>query len=64
MRMTAEQAERIHARTARIVARMRRDADDAEAVGDVAGATALRRFADSRERAGAKAREGALIGKA
>lgn len=62
--MSKAQADRIHARTAAIVERMRNDADAAEARGDIAGATALRRTADSRERAGGKAHEGAVIGRA
>lgn len=62
--VTATQAERIAARTAQIVANMRRDADAAEAKGDIEGATALRRLADSRERAGARAKVGARIGQA
>lgn len=59
--VTAAQAERIAARTAAIVANMRRDADAAEARGDLKGATALRTLADSRERAGARAHVGARI---
>lgn len=62
--VTATQADRIAARTAQVVAKMRRDADAAEAKGDHAGATALRTLADSRERAGARAKVGARIGRA
>lgn len=62
--MTSTQADRIHARTAEIVANMRRDADAAEAAGNLEGATALRTIADSRERAGNRARAGARIGRA
>ena len=61
--MTKTQADRIHARTAQIVERMRADAEAAEALGDLEGATALRRIADSRERAVSRAREGARIGR-
>lgn len=61
--MTQTQADRIHARTAAIVANMRKDADAAEAKGDITGATALRTLADSRERATSKARAGAKIGR-
>ena len=59
--MTQTQADRIHARTERIVSAMRTDADTAEARGDLKGATALRTLADSRERAGQRARVGAKI---
>lgn len=62
--VTSTQADRIAARTAQIVANMRRDADVAEANGDHAGAKALRDLADSRERAGARAKVGARIGQA
>lgn len=62
--VTSTQAERIAARTAQIVANMRADADAAEANGDHAGAKALRDLADSRERAGSRARVGARIGQA
>ncbi len=59
--VTATQADRVAARTAATVARMRTDADAAEARGDITGATALRTLADSRERAGARVRVGAKI---
>lgn len=59
--ISAPQADRIAARTATIVARFRTDADAAEAAGDLAGAEALRTLADSRERAGARARVGAKV---
>ena len=59
--VTAAQAERIAARTAQVVTRMRAEADAAEAAGNLSGAKALRDLADSRERAGAKGREGARI---
>ncbi|MBN0040194.1 hypothetical protein JN535_08445 [Cellulosimicrobium cellulans] len=62
--MTSTQADRIAARTAAIVKKMRADADAAEAKGDHAGAAALRTLADSRERAGARAKVGARIGRA
>lgn len=62
--VTATQAERIAARTARIVAEMRQNADAAECAGDIEGAAVLRRLADSRERAGARAKVGARIGQA
>lgn len=62
--MTQEQADRIHARTAQIVSKMRADADAAEKSGDIEGARALRMLADSRERATSKARAGAKIGRA
>jgi hypothetical protein len=62
--MTSTQADRIHARTAQIVARMRADADAAEKAGNLSGAQALRDIADSRERAGMRARAGAHIGQA
>lgn len=62
--VTSTQAARIAARTAQTVANMRADADAAEARGDVEGANALRRMADSRERAGARAKVGARIGRA
>lgn len=59
--VTTAQAERVAARTAAIVERMRADADAAEAKGDTKGAAALRQIADSRERAGAKVRTGARV---
>ena len=62
--MTATQAARIHERTAQIVTKMRAEADAAENAGDVAGAESLRLIANSRERAGMRAREGARIGRA
>lgn len=62
--VTSTQAERIAARTAQSVATMRANADAAEAKGDTAGATALRNLADSRERAGSRAKVGARIGRA
>lgn len=62
--VTQTQADRIAARTAQIVSNMRRDADAAEAKGDIAGAEVLRTLADSRERAGARAKVGARIGRA
>lgn len=62
--ITSTQADRIAARTAQTVANMRTDADKAEARGDIEGATALRQIADSRERAGARAKVGARIGRA
>lgn len=62
--VTTAQADRIAARTAQIVARMRADADAAEKAGNLAGAQALRETADSRERAGARAKAGARIGQA
>lgn len=62
--VTSTQADRMAARTAQIVATMRADADAAEASGDFAGAKALRDLADSRERAGARAKVGARIGQA
>ena len=63
-RVTQTQADRIAARTAQIVSKMRADADDAQARGDIDAAEALRRIADSRERAGARAKVGARIGRA
>jgi hypothetical protein len=62
--MTQTQADRIHETTARVVATMRAEADAAEARGDLAGAQAIRRIADSRERAGNRAHAGARIGRA
>lgn len=62
--MTQAQADRIHERTAKVVANMRAEADAAEARGDLTGALALRRIADSRERAGNRAHAGARIGRA
>lgn len=62
--ITEAQAQRIAQRTASLVAKMRDDADAAEARGDLEGATSLRQIADSRERAGARARVGAKIGRA
>lgn len=62
--MTQAQADRIHERTATVVANMRREADAAQARGDVAGAESLRTLADSRERAGNRAHAGARIGRA
>lgn len=62
--VTQTQADRIAARTAQVVSKMRADADAAEARGDLKGATALRTLADSRERAGARAKVGARIGRA
>ena len=62
--MTQTQADRIHARTAQIVATMRADADAAEARGDITGANALRTLADSRERAGMRGHAGAHVGQA
>ena len=64
MNMTQTQADRIHARTAQTVQRMRHDADAAQAAGDHEGAAALRLLADSRERAGMRAHAGAVIGRA
>lgn len=61
--MTKTQADRIVARTATIVARMRADANALEARGERTAADAIRRVADSRERAGMRAREGARIGR-
>lgn len=61
--MTQGQAQRIHARTAVVVANMRAEADVLESRGDVKGAAALRMVAESRERAGMRAREGARIGR-
>ena len=63
-RMTQTQADRINARTAEVVAKMRQEADAAEAKGDTNGAAALRLLADSRERAGSRARVGARISRA
>lgn len=63
-RVTSTQAERIAARTANIVANMRAEADALESRGDVALAQAQRALADSRERAGSRARVGARIGRA
>jgi hypothetical protein len=60
--ITAPQADRIHARTAAIVAKMRQDADAAEARGDLKGADALRRLAESRERVTSRVREGSRVG--
>jgi len=62
--VTSTQADRIAARTAAIVEKMRADADASEAKGDHAGAKSLRDIADSRERAGARAKVGARIGQA
>lgn len=62
--ITSTQAARIATRTAQTVANMRNDADKAEERGDIEGATALRQIADSRERAGARAKVGARIGQA
>ena len=62
--VTSTQADRIAARTAQIVANMRAEADAAEAKGNLKGAQALRDLADSRERAGSRARVGARIGQA
>ncbi|MBO9555571.1 hypothetical protein [Cellulomonas sp.] len=59
--VTQTQAARVAARTAEVVARMRAEADAAEARGDLLGAESLRRTADSRERAGARVRPGARI---
>ena len=59
-----EQARRAAERTAAAVAKMRDDADAAERRGDIEGANALRQIADSRERAGARVRVGAQIGRA
>lgn len=59
--VTATQADRVAARTAATVARMRDEANAAEAAGNVEGAAALRALADSRERAGARVRTGARI---
>jgi len=61
--VTSTQAERIAARTAAGVAKMRQDADAAQARGNIEGAKALRDLADSRERAGARAKTGARIGR-
>lgn len=63
-KMTQTQADRIHERTATVVANMRSQADAAEARGDIAGAETLRTLADSRERAGNRAHAGARIGRA
>ena len=62
--VTSTQVDRIAARTAQIVANMRADADAAEAKGVTKGTQALRDLADSRERAGARAKVGARIGRA
>lgn len=62
--MTADQADRIHANTARIVASIRRQADEAERAGDTAGAAILRNQANARERIGMRAHAGARIGQA
>lgn len=76
--VTSTQADRIAARTAKIVATMRAEADALEAAGgpsdvldptypSITRASAvedIRRTADSRERAGARAKVGAKIGRA
>lgn len=62
--VTSTQADRIAARTAQIVANMRAEADRLEAAGQTDLAAAQRRLADSRERAGARAKVGARIGRA
>jgi hypothetical protein len=64
MILTQAQADRIHAQTATVVANMRAEADMAEANGNPIGAQTLRRFADSRERAGMRAHAGARVGRA
>lgn len=61
--VTQAQADRIAAHTARIVANIRKDADTLEANGDHETAATLRRQADSRERAGSRAKVGAKIGR-
>ena len=62
--VTSTQADRILARTAGIVARMRADADAADRKGDHATAALWRGTADSRERATANVRVGQRIGQA
>lgn len=61
--MTQTQADRIHNITETVVARMRADADAAEAQGNTEGARAMRAIADSRERAGMRAHAGAKMGR-
>lgn len=62
--MTQGEAERIRSQTARIVAKMRAEARDLAAAGRHDDAAVARRIADSRERAGLRARPGAKIGRA
>lgn len=62
--MTQGEAERIRARTVRVVAEMRAEARDLDAAGRYEDAAVARRIADSRERAGMRARVGAKIGRA
>lgn len=62
--MTQVEAERIRSRTARVVAEMRAEARDLDAAGRHDDAAVARRIADSRERAGMRARAGAKIGRA
>jgi len=62
--MTQGEAERIRSQTARVVAEMRAEARDLDAAGRHDDAAVAHRIADSRERAGRRARPGAKIGRA
>lgn len=62
--VTRPQADRIAARTAQVVANMRAEVDRLIIDGQHEEAMALAAFADSRERAGARAKVGARIGRA
>lgn len=62
--MTEVEAQRIRAGTVHVVAKMRAEARDLDAAGHHGHAAVTRRIADSRERAGLRARAGAKIGRA
>ncbi|NOV96826.1 hypothetical protein [Isoptericola halotolerans] len=62
--VTRTQADRVAARTTQVVADMRAEVDRLIIDGQHEEAIALAAFADSRERAGARAKVGARIGQA